>query len=386
MVASNFEELEVDELKHLLGLKKKTIESEEKVYQAVIGWIQHDITSRKIHVEELLGFIKFSDMSLEFLKRVAKETILQDAHATTRAILNAIVNYRAVPLDQPPIEKLVEKPIECKHQANHLPLKDFLAVDGKFVKLMSSKGTEKMFFKYDHTGGSAAVWDKKVFVISGCNTNFVENVWVHDHTLQFGSEASLYEVRYGAAAVTFNNSLYITGGLALESSAKYCQKPFYITGVTKYTWHPDENMIFNRSGHALASLAGLVYVVGGYVDGDHSMLCFNKKECEVLAPMSVPRSQLAAVVFKEEVYAIGGISNGKPSAVVEVFNPFTKEWSRVANLVAPRRRPGACVLDNQIVVVGGESSVVEIYDKEKNIWKIIGNCDVLKHVFAIFPC
>jgi len=58
----------------------------------------------------------------------------------------------------------------------------------------------------------------------------------------------------------------------------------------------------------------------------------------------------------------------------------------MADLKFARRRPAACVIDNKIVVAGGESKVVETYDENKNLWKIVGKCEELKDVFAIFPC
>ena len=29
---------------------------------------------------------------------------------------------------------------------------------------------------------------------------------------------------------------------------------------------------------------------------------------------------------------------------------------------------------------------MEVYDEKKNMWLVVGNCEKLKDVFAIFPC
>jgi len=93
--AKNFVELDVDELKYLLSLENKIVESEEKVYEAVIGWIKHDLINREKFVGELLSFVKFSEMSLDFFNLVvAKETIIRCSFVTMQSFINAIVNCK----------------------------------------------------------------------------------------------------------------------------------------------------------------------------------------------------------------------------------------------------------------------------------------------------
>jgi len=91
--------------------------------------------------------------------------------------------------------------------------------------------------------------------------------------------------------------------------------------------------------------------------------------------MGCPRSHLVAVAFKDKIYAIGGVpmDSDDPSTTVEIFSLFRKTWKYGANLNVARYRPGACVMDNQLVVVGGGSCAVEVY-----LWNIVGECDELK--------
>ena len=68
-------------MKFLLGLENKTVESEEMVYKAVIGWIKIDEVGREKHVEELLSFVKSANMSLDFLNQVTtKEKLIEISH------------------------------------------------------------------------------------------------------------------------------------------------------------------------------------------------------------------------------------------------------------------------------------------------------------------
>ena len=90
--------------------------------------------------------------------------------------------------------------------------------------------------------------------------------------------------------------------------------------------------------------------------------------------MNYVRSHLTAVVFHHEIYAIGGIYNKKTSCLVEKFNPLTNKWYILPKLNVERNRPGVCVINNRIAVVGGESGVIEAYGEEdaNTSQKIVG--------------
>ena len=50
-----------------------------------------DVVGREKHVEELLGFVKFPNMSLDFLIRiVAKEKLIKVSHSCIKCVFRAI--------------------------------------------------------------------------------------------------------------------------------------------------------------------------------------------------------------------------------------------------------------------------------------------------------
>ena len=373
--AKNFVELDVEELKFLLGLENKTVESEEKVYEAVIDWIKMDVVGREKHVEELLSFVKFTNMSLDFLNQVvAKERLIEVSHVCMKSVFRAIGNYkpRSAAEALPTTSRL--------KSSNSLPLKNFLAVDGRTVWKETSFSTHKILLRHGHSGGLAVLWREYVFVFGGSGTKTTEVIsTTHLVAIQSNLSFSTKEIRYGAAAVVNKDIPYVTGGLLSEASGEKLRFSFR----DGYIWELLDYCNFNRHSHALASLCEAIYVVGGSAKRDQSLLCFNvqSKKIIVLSPMNHPRLNLAAVVFKDEIYAIGG-----NSSIVEKCNALRNEWKNVASLNFRRNRRGVCVHGDQIVVVGGGSSAVEVYDEKKNIWTFVGNCEELKDVFAIFPC
>ena len=91
----NFVVMDVEKLKFLLGLENKNVESDEKVYDAAISWIKMNVVGREKHVEELLGFVKFPNMSLDFLIRiVAKEKFIEVSLSCIKSVFRAIGKYK----------------------------------------------------------------------------------------------------------------------------------------------------------------------------------------------------------------------------------------------------------------------------------------------------
>ena len=370
----NFVDLEKDDLKYLLGLEKK-VESEEKVYEAVIGWIKHEVTNREQHAEELLSLLKFSKMPLDFLTQVvAKEKLLGTSHCAG-LVLNAIANFK--PAAKRKATK--DKSTSCKRRTN--VLNGFIAVDGRTIWNSEQNQLTQKKLSYNHTGGSAVLSKGSLFVIGGRDCHCSEEYWIFSSNLR--SALVNFKYRYAAASVVFDDYIYLTGGLSSPSSTENIPVSMY-----GKKWTLCKNMDFNRSGHALVSFAGLLFVIGGSTDAHQSMLCFDwiTKESKVLTPMTCPRQNLAALVFNDKIYAIGGtIDEEKETTVAEKFYPMRRRWKRIADLNVARYRPGACVLNNQIVVAGGRSSAVEVYDEKNDAWEIVGNYEELKDVFAIFP-
>jgi len=363
--------LDISELKYLLSLENKNVESEEEIYKALIGWINYDVLNREKQIEELMSYVRFTEMSLDFLNQVvAKEVLIGISDVCTRNVVDATASL------------IKKRKILNPHD---LQIHNFLAVEGKRVMKITAVGIEKFLLNHDHTHGSAAI-GQYLFIVGGCNTSQIEVL--HTKELKWAptiTSHSTERLRNAAASVTFRRKLYVCGGLGEESNSEVFDKRN--SNVFQGSSFNEGN--FERHGHALVRIASRLYVVGGSAELDRSLVLyeFSNNEMTTLPPMSTIRIGLAAVMFNREIYAIAGtVNNGCSLKTVEKYSPITKEWKTVASLNVERYRPGACVIDNQIVVVGGGNNVVEVYDQKNDVWKIVGKCEELKNVFAIFSC
>ena len=97
--------------------------------------------------------------------------------------------------------------------------------------------------------------------------------------------------------------------------------------------------------------------------------------------MQKPRSNFAAVVCNDVIYAIGGSCGRRTMKSVEKYDSETKQWTYVSSMNFERHKHAACVVDEKIIVVGGldgqNDAVYEIecYDPLKNVWSIVGRTE-----------
>ena len=97
------------------------------------------------------------------------------------------------------------------------------------------------------------------------------------------------------------------------------------------------------------------------------------------APIPTLRNNPAIVTKDSLIYVIGGAGSEKSIwktiATVECYNTKTDTWTTKSDLPIPLFAPGAIVVENKIVVLGGQNqrgkslSSVLIYDIESDTWE-----------------
>jgi len=100
----------------------------------------------------------------------------------------------------------------------------------------------------------------------------------------------------------------------------------------------------------------------------------NQSSWTTVAPMPTARGGLSVATVNGEIYAIGGLSDGVPVNVNEMYNPSTNGWTTETPMPTARSGCATAVYDNEIYVIGGEvgNGYVgnnEVYDPETNTWE-----------------
>ena len=147
-----------------------------------------------------------------------------------------------------------------------------------------------------------------------------------------------------------------------------------------YHQNPASAMYLNpKKIQPRSSVAGILCVAGGTGDSglslsDVSYYNAHSKAWNSGTKMQLRRNRLSLVVFKGELYAIGGVEHMEPVSTVEKYSPLTNSWRYVASLNTARRSCTALATATGIYVLGGFSGnvflkSVEYYDAALDEWQ-----------------
>ena len=196
-------------------------------------------------------------------------------------------------------------------------------------------------------------------------------------------------IKRGSHAIaTLAGKLYAMGGQLCEDTT-LAQAEVYDPKAD--VWQPLPNMPTARYSLAAAAVAGKVFAIGGQdIDDDH---CVAVEAYDPLsgawtraASLSVARSSHTATSVGGKIYVLGGVmSQGDQEEEefitmdrVDVYDPVADSWQQMAAMPTARSQHSAAVLDGKIYVSGGNNcpNALEAYDPVADTWTTLANLSV----------
>lgn len=115
-------------------------------------------------------------------------------------------------------------------------------------------------------------------------------------------------------------------------------------------------MSFARSGHAVASIGGLIYAIGG----ENDSLIYDTVECydpalnswSLVAPLTAPRVACGVCVVEDFMFVIGGWVGAEIAENIERYDPDLDCWEVVGKVETKRFHLGVTEMDGLIYTVG----------------------------------
>jgi len=268
-----------------------------------------------------------------------------------------------------------------------------------------SRWTQKADIPTARSFLSSCTLDGKIYVIGGTESTSasgpsVGTMEVYDPILDSWDTTKApmptSRVEFGACAV--NGKIYAIGGT-----------PFHIGSalgtVEEYdpltnTWDTNKNsMPTPRLGCAYGVIDNKIYVAGGDDDLTISKILeiydpLTDTWDTTKAPMLIPIYQAQGAVINDTFYVIGGLLGPPPytgQKIVQMYDPITNTWSRVADLIFGRVGHTANGIADTIYAIGGDTNPppiiwVENYDANSNIWHQIDSAPFVKmlHTASVF--
>ncbi|XP_053812843.1 kelch-like protein 3 isoform X2 [Vidua macroura] len=342
MLGEEFLSLSLDQVCSLISSDKLTVSSEEKVFEAVISWINYEKESRLEHMAKLMEHVRLPLLPRDYLVQTVEEEALIKNNNTCKDFLIEAMKYHLLPLDQ---RQLIKNPRTKPRTPVSLP-KVMIVVGGQAPKAIRSVEC------YD----------------------FEEERW--------DQVAELPSRRCRAGVVFMAGNVYAVGGF--NGSLRVRTVDVY-DGV-KDQWTSIASMQERRSTLGAAVLNDLLYAVGGF-DGSTGLASveaysYKTNEWFFVAPMNTRRSSVGVGVVEGVgvlsglLYATGGHDGPLVRKSVEVYDPGTNTWKQVADMNMCRRNAGVCAVNGLLYVVGGDDgscnlASVEYYNPSTDKWTLL---------------
>ena len=364
--SEDFTMLDSEKVKELVCIDEINVSEEEQVYQAVISWVKHDLSSRESLLPELLECVRLFSMPKNNLRKLLDEELISKNLTCTRVVINALDfflfpdNFQEIPL----------KPrLSLQNYEHAVVLTSSDLNPPCFVPSTMSWGSLPIMPSSCFHHG-AAVCGGLLYVLGGgtpvqmCCFNPKQNKWSsQDITLPLKD----------CSVTAFNEELYMIGG-----EGSWCDVRIY--NPTLDEWRKVTQMENRRAGHCAVVLQEQIYVIAGH-DGEvclSSVECYNplNDQWEKVSCMSKVRRFAAAVTVCEKIIVIGGfgdMTNRTIEPTCEILKPNTNQWSMVSSPGVPRAACGAVSIDDMVYLFGGENddcylNSVERFDLKSNEW------------------
>lgn len=369
--------LPCDCLKQLLENDTLKVASEEFVFEALVKWLSFDYENRQQHIPDLLQYIRFPLMSINYLRESSLVKFLLSKYPSGESLIQQAIKY------QQGLNKEVDVTLFSKLSTPRAASEDIYVIggwsNGQKISTVQCFNVDTLKWEPVQNMTVAHVAEKDyIRVIVSYDELYTicfDKVMKYDPVdSQWHKVAPGPEIQCKWAGVCeCNGEIYVIGGNSWKISKKF------VTDTCEWKDLPLMNIARYYPG--VGVMHGKIYVIGGLDNRWYPL-----RYCEVFDPatttwhnisrMKAPRWSLGVAVLRNRVYAIGGSHNQEQFAnTIEVYDPGTDTWERsISPLNYGRRCLGVAVVNGSIYVVGGRSAnTIECYNEDQNEWKVIGS-------------
>ncbi|PRP75698.1 Kelch-motif containing protein, partial [Planoprotostelium fungivorum] len=202
------------------------------------------------------------------------------------------------------------------------------------------------------------VKSRKIFLLGGVNYKRSGQL---DQVERYDTQTNRWEPMKSMPAALSRFGATAAGG-----------KLWVFGGASSFVYDPEENewskissMIHPRSGFAVVSCDRFIYIIGGFTGLGTS---------SEMSPMSSSRKHLGACVMENWIYAVGGNSGAFKQSLnlVERYDIVNDRWHQVDSIHTARQDCSVVNIEGHIWVIGGSETttkdVIEVYDPKMNQW------------------
>ena len=213
------------------------------------------------------------------------------------------------------------------------------------------------------------------------------------------------ERQQGLGMVAYKNQVILVGGFTAKNKEGEKQDLHSLSVVRAFDlsskqWSELPSLPEPRSSHDAAMVGDTLYVVGGWsMSGEGKTIWHETAWSMNLSDsdrkwVAIPnppfkRRAVATVEHQGKLFVIGGMNdNGGPTKAVAVFDPATKSWSELPELIGEKAMAGfgasGWSAGGKLIVTTYEGDIEQWDDAAKN-WKVIGKSTDARFFHRLLP-
>ena len=202
----------------------------------------------------------------------------------------------------------------------------------------------------------ALVYRNQIYVLGGNR-----NEQILDTAERFDEQTGRWEVlasrlrigREGPAAAVFNDTLFVLGGF--DNANQYQKTVEHFTPAANVWTTAAWQLTQARAALSALTWRDTLYTFGGFFFGPVARLerYHSARGEQLRASMRQARGNMAAALFQNRLWALGGTVQSGLTQAVESYDPAKGLWQDELALTFPRESHAAVVLGEKLYVIGG---------------------------------
>ncbi len=165
--------------------------------------------------------------------------------------------------------------------------------------------------------------------------------------------------RQEVGIASMNGLIYVVGGF--EDFHKDSDK-VEVYNPKNNSWHAIEPLPRALHHPGVIAFGNRLYVIGGFsTNGSafapiNDVYVHNGDNWMKGKSMPTARGALGLAIYENKIYAIGGSNVESSLTAVESFDPSTQKWEASPNMKTPRDHISVVIFDEKIIVLGGRDA------------------------------
>lgn len=342
------------------------------VWEAALSWVNHNPDDRQTHIGQLLARVRLPLLSPKYVHESISPHLMIQRSKTCQEILSDMRDFERNPQSYTgdcdfsfSLRTGMIKPEHCMLLLGGLTQSK--SSINCYNPLTRETFQMAMFPDCEGRTGYYCVEDPAVVVAD-------------DTSIYAGGGNYIYHESYGDAGSDEDSF----DDFDEEESVR---RDFYFYDNDHNRWVPKTPMLFPKSNFSLALIEGKIFSFGGLAMNQHpTEICecydIEKNQWSYVGMMPMNMVDLCSVSFGGDAYILGGRSGVTPHSTVMKYGPHSMQWTTLTSMHSPRFNFGACVIDEEIMVAGGQMYThtsrtihreslrsVEIYNIAANQWR-----------------